>query len=237
MKTAIAIRHVHFEDLGSLGRVLWRHGYQVEYREAGLDSLDHHDLDLADMLVILGGPIGAYEEDVYPFLSAEILEVDRRLQREKPTLGICLGAQIMARALGKRVYPSGVKELGWAPLTLTPAGQASPLAAIEDKPVLHWHGDTFDMPAEGDLLASTDQVANQAFSIGDYGLALQFHLEAEPQQLERWYIGHAAEIAATPGVDVPGLRAQTAQYGAGLAEAAEKIFDDWISALPAKIDD
>lgn len=236
MKTAIAIRHVHFEDLGSLGRVLWRQGYQVEYRDAGIDSLDHHDLDLADLLVILGGPIGAYEEEAYPFISDEILEVDRRLQREKPTLGICLGAQIMARALGKRVYPAGVKELGWAPVELTSAGLASPLAAIGETPVLHWHGDTFDMPAEGNLLASTDRVKNQAFSIGDYGLALQFHMEVEPKPLERWYIGHTSEIAAE-GIAVPTLRAQAATHGPALTAAADKIFEDWITALPAKAGD
>ncbi|MDR3436897.1 glutamine amidotransferase [Telmatospirillum sp.] len=232
MKTAIAIRHVHFEDLGQLGPLLWRSGYQVAYLDAGVDPLDLHDLAAADLLVVLGGPIGAYEDDAYPFLGDEIEAVYHRLERERPTLGICLGAQIMARSLGKRVYPSGTKEIGWAPVNLTEVGQSSVLAPIDGLSVLHWHGDTFDLPDETTHLARTDKVANQAFALDDFGLALQFHLEADPLQLERWYIGHATEIAATPGVDVRTLRAQAAEHAAGLSLAAQRVFTTWLNGLP-----
>jgi GMP synthase (glutamine-hydrolysing) len=232
MKTAIAIRHVQFEDLGLLGPVLWRAGYQVAYRDAGIDPLDLHDLAATDLLVVLGGPIGAYEDDVYPFITDEMAAVYHRLERERPTLGVCLGAQIMARALGKRVYPSGTKEIGWGPLSLTEAGRHSVLAPLEDVSVLHWHGDTFDLPDETQYLAGTSAVPNQAFAMDDYGLALQFHLEVDPSQLERWYIGHAAEIAATPEIDVPTLRAQAAQHAAALSRVAEAIFTKWVDSLP-----
>jgi GMP synthase (glutamine-hydrolysing) len=232
MKTAIAIRHVQFEDLGLLGPVLWRAGYQVAYRDAGIDPLDLHDLAATDLLVVLGGPIGAYEDAVYPFLVDEMAAVYHRLERDRPTLGICLGAQIMARALGKRVYPSGTKEIGWGPLALTEAGSHSVLAPLEGVPVLHWHGDTFDLPDETQYLAGTQAVPNQAFAMEDFGLALQFHLEVDPLQLERWYIGHAAEIAATSGIDVPTLRAQAAQHAAALSRVAEGIFTNWVDGLP-----
>ncbi len=231
MKTAIAIRHVHFEDLGLLGEALAGAGVRVEYREAGLDQLAARELGAADLLVVLGGPIGVYEDDVYPFLSDEIEAVRFRLEHRLPTLGICLGAQIMARALGKRVYPSGTKELGWAPVTLTEAGRRSVLARLEGLSVLHWHGDTFDLPDEARHLARTDAVANQAFAIGDHALALQFHLEAQAARLERWYIGHAGEIAATPGIDVPELRRQAARHAPLLTVAARRIFADWLGAL------
>jgi len=231
MKTAIAIRHLAFEDLGLLGDALAGAGYRVDYREAGIDSLAARDLRQADLLVVLGGPIGVYEDAVYPFLVDEIATVEDRLARSRPTLGICLGAQIIARALGRRVYPSGVKELGWAPLILSDAGRASVLARLEGLAVLHWHGDTFDLPAEASLLASTAAVANQAFSLGDFALGLQFHLEVQAPQLERWYIGHAAEIAHTPGVEVPALRRQAARHGPLLASAARRIFADWLAAL------
>jgi GMP synthase (glutamine-hydrolysing) len=232
MKTAIAIRHVNFEDLGQLGPLLWRSGYQVAYRDAGIDPLDFHDLAGADLLVVLGGPIGAYEEDAFPFLTEEIEAVYHRLERERPTLGICLGAQIMAKSLGKKVYPSGTKELGWAPVTLTEAGSESVLAPIEGLPVLHWHGDTFDLPDQTVHLASSDKVPNQAFALEDFGLALQFHLEVDPTQLERWYIGHAVEIAGTSDVDVPSLRAAAARHAATLSLAAQKVFSAWLDGLP-----
>ncbi len=232
MKTAIAIRHVHFEDLGLLGPVLWRAGYQVAYRDAGIDPLDLHDLAAADLLVVLGGPLGAYDDAAYPFLADEIAAVYHRLERDRPTLGICLGAQIMARALGKRVYPSGTKEVGWAPVELTTAGRDSVLAPLDGVSVLHWHGDTFDLPDEIQHLARTQAVPNQAFALGDFGLALQFHLEADPLQLERWYIGHAAEIAALQGIDVPALRAQAARHASALVPVADRIFSDWVKGLP-----
>jgi GMP synthase (glutamine-hydrolysing) len=230
MKTALAIRHVHFEDLGLLARVLRQAGYQVGYLEAGLDRLDPVHLSAADLLVVLGGPVGVYDHEVYPFLRDEIEALRLRLDQARPTLGICLGAQLMARALGERVYPSGVKELGWAPLELT--GRASVLAPLDGLAVLHWHGDTFDLPDHARHLARTPAVANQAFSVGDHGLGLQFHLEVEVDRLERWYIGHACEIAGVPGIDVADLRRQAARHGPPLAAAAERVFADWLAGLP-----
>ncbi len=231
MKTALAIRHLHFEDLGLLADSLAAAGYHVEYREAGVEPLSTRDAVNADLLVVLGGPIGVYQADVYPFLVDEIAVVGDRLDRAKPTLGICLGAQIMARALGKRVYPSGVKGLGWAPVTLTEAGRSSVLAGVAGHAVLHWHGDTFELPDDAVHLAKTDLVANQAFALGDYGLALQFHLEATPARLEQWYIGHAGEIDATPGIDVPELRRQAARFAPALDGAARRVFADWLANL------
>lgn len=232
MKTAIAIRHVNFEDLGQLGPLLWRSGYQVAYRDAGIDPLDIHDLADADLLVVLGGPISANQDDIYPFLTEEIEAVYRRLERERPTLGICLGAQIMARSFGKRVYPADVREIGWAPLSLTDAGAHSVLAPIDGLPVLHWHGETFDLPDQTIRLAATPAVPNQAFAIEDYGLALQFHLEVDPLQLERWYVGHAVEIEAATGIDVPTLRAQAAEHAANMSLAAHEVFVRWLEGLP-----
>lgn len=230
MKTAIAIRHVHFEDLGLLDEVLRRHDYDIAYREAGVDAIDDEQTRSADLAIILGGPVGAYEDDIHPFLADETSLARVRMQASKPLLGICLGAQVMARALGSRVYPSGIKELGWAPLTLSAA--PSVLAPLDGLAVLHWHGDTFDLPPGAERLASTPGIPNQAFSVGRHALGLQFHLEARAAGLERWYIGHAGEIAATPGIDVPTLRRQAGAHAAALATAARRVFTDWLSALP-----
>ena len=123
--------------------------FVVEYR----DAVDLGTIGEPDLLVVLGGPIGAYEDDLYPFLGDELALLQQRLSRGGATLGICLGAQLMARALGARVYPGPRKEIGWAPLTLSDAGRASPLRHLTAGPVLHWHGDTFDLPAGAVRLA------------------------------------------------------------------------------------
>lgn len=184
----------------------------------------------ADLLVVLGGPIGAYEDDRYPFLADELNILKRRLRAGRPALGICLGAQLMARALGARVYPGPAKEIGWSLLTLTEAGRSSPLRHLSETSVLHWHGDTFDLPVGARLLASTPICANQAFAIGSRALALQFHGETEGGDIERWLIGHACEIAAA-GLDPRSIRADTERNGERLRTAGSRVFTEWLTGL------
>ncbi len=228
-KTAIAIRHVAFEDLGNLEPVLRERGYRVGYRQAGVDRLGGAALR-ADLLVVLGGPIGAYEESGYPFLRDELALLEKRLAAGLPTLGICLGAQLMARALGANVYPARRKEIGWGRLDLAPAAREGALRHLDDARVLHWHGDTFDLPGGAVHLARTEICPNQAFSWGGSGLALQFHAEVCGPALERWYIGHACEIAAST-TSVAELRADAACYAAALQPRAAKLWESWLSAL------
>jgi GMP synthase (glutamine-hydrolysing) len=233
MPTAVAIRHVPFEDLGLLGDALADRGWAVSYLEAGLEPLALPDRLGPELLVVLGGPIGVYEEEDYPFLGVELRLVEERLKAGRPTLGLCLGAQIMAAALGARVYPGGAKEIGWAPIALTEAGRASPLRHLDpqETDVLHWHGDTFDLPEGAERLASTALYENQAFRWGDAALALQFHPEVTADALERWLIGHTVEIAATPGVTVAKLRADAQRWDAALRRQARLCFDEWLDEL------
>jgi GMP synthase (glutamine-hydrolysing) len=230
MPHAIAVRHVAFEDLGSFAPVLERRGWSVEYREAAVDDLAAPELASADLLVVLGGPIGAYEDDLYPFVADELRLIERRMSAGRPVLGICLGAQLMARALGARVYPGNGKELGWSPLTLSDAGRRSCLASLgTDTAVLHWHGDAFDLPKGAVHLASSARYANQAFAFERHGLALQCHIEATAEGLERWYVGHAIEIATTPGVNLPALRADSRRLAPTLAQRAAACLAAWLS--------
>lgn len=233
MKNATVIRHLAFEDLGSFAEALNQLSYAVTYIEAGLDSLAGIDSHHTDLLVILGGPIGAYDEQDYPFLVDELRLLERRLEADLPTLGICLGAQLMARALGARVYPGSYKEIGWSPIELSEAGMHSPLVhlAAEHTAVLHWHGDTFELPIGATHLASTSKYQNQAFSWGKCGLALQFHPEVTGCGLERWFIGHACEIGATLGVSIPELRKDTACYIEGLEVQSGRFWQAWLESV------
>lgn len=232
-RQAAVIRHLHFEDLGSFHAVLAAHGYAITYYDAGMPGPALPQALAPDLLVVLGGPIGAYEEASYPYLSATVAMLAARAAADAPTLGVCLGAQLLARALGAPVYPGQGKEIGWAPLSLTAAGLASPLRHLDGAhtSMLHWHGDTFDLPAGAVLLASTARYANQVFSYGRHLLAFQCHPELEAASFERWLIGHAGEIAATPGLTVAGLRAATREHGAALESAAQRMLDEWLDAL------
>jgi GMP synthase (glutamine-hydrolysing) len=232
MPVAVAIRHVCFEDLGSFAGALAARGFELRYLEAGVDDLAGFDPLVPDLLVVLGGPIGAYEENIYPFLTDELDLLKRRLAADRPTLGLCLGAQLMARALGARVYPGPTKEIGWIPLALTEAGRASPVAHLDgaQTSMLHWHGDTFDLPEGATLLASTAICRHQAFSWGRGALAFQCHPEARAATMERWFIGHANELAGAK-LSVPQLRADTARLGTALEIQGTRCFAEWLDGL------
>jgi GMP synthase (glutamine-hydrolysing) len=230
MKHAIAIRHVLFEDAGSLADVLAERGVALTYLDAGVDDLA--EAKDADLVIVLGGPIGIYEVDRYPVLRDEFAVIERALRRGTPTIGFCLGAQAIAAVLGARVYSGRAKELGWGLIGLTPEGRQSPLnrLAASKFRVLHWHSDTFDLPSGATRLAETAITPNQAFAYGPKVLALQFHAEVDPSGMERWLIGHAGELARA-GIDVVQLRADTVRYGPVIHQAGIKMFEDWLDRL------
>ena len=226
-KTCLAVRHVTFEDLGLLGPLISARGYDIRYHDAGIEPFTADSLVAPDLVVVLGGPIGVYEQDTYPFIAGEIAAVAARLQSSKPILGICLGAQMMAAALGARVASGPVKEIGYAPLALSEAGQASVLASLATTPVLHWHGDNCDLPDGCTLLASTAHCPVQAFARSPGQLALQFHLETEPARFEAWLVGHTVELGKA-GIDPRALREQARALGPALRETGSKVLAAWL---------
>jgi GMP synthase (glutamine-hydrolysing) len=225
MKRAAAIRHVAFEDLGLLEPLLAARGFAVTYLEAATDDLS--PARDAELTGVLGGPIRINDRADYPFLDGEIALIADQLAAGRPTWGFCLGAQAMAAALGARIHAGQAPEIGWSALSLTQAGQQE-LAELEGVPVLHWHGETFELPEGARLLASTGLTPHQAFSFGDHALALQFHSEVTARGLERWFVGHTGEIAATPGIGVASLRAATARHAAACARAGAALFTRWL---------
>ncbi|MDT4824917.1 hypothetical protein FQZ97_581830 [compost metagenome] len=229
-RLALAVRHVPFEDLGILAPALADRGYRVQYLEAGVDAIDSEAVAGADLAVILGGPVGVYETGRYPFLQQELVAIGERLRRDRPTLGICLGAQLMAAALGAEVAPTGRSEIGYAALTLTAEGLESPLRAVQSVPVLHWHGDQFAIPDGARRLAETPGFPNQAFALGPRILGLQFHLEADAPKIEQWLIGHACELSLR-GVDPAAIRSDAERHGPALARSARQALDLWLDGL------
>lgn len=222
-----AIRHIHFETLGTFEEVLEQAGYNLTYVDVGTQDLNRFDPLEPDLLVVLGGPIGVYETDTYPFIKREIALIRSRLDAGLPLLGICLGAQLIAAALGAAVAPTGTKEIGFAPVELTKAGQLGPLRHLANVSVLHWHGDSFELPEGAELLATTT-IANQAFSIGANVLGVQFHPEADTgNDLEAWLIGHAAELAGA-GIDPRHIRQQARENGRALCQAGRNAFGEWL---------
>lgn len=233
MKQALVIRHLAFEDLGNLEPALQGQGYAIRYLEAGVDDLRAISRENPDLLVVLGGPIGVYETDTYPFLTEEIAVIRNRLQAGRPVFGICLGAQLMAAALGARVYPGHGKEIGWSPVfppASVPADNVLAPLFVEGVQVLHWHGDTFDLPKGVQHLAESALYPHQAFAVGRHGLALQFHPEILGKNVERWLIGHACELSVAK-IDILALRAATKQQAGRLQQAATMVWQQWLQGL------
>lgn len=232
------IRHLAFEDLGSFSSVLEAHGHEINYLDAAEFALNPEDLSQLDalsddLLIILGGPISVNDASMFPFIDDEIALLKQRIAADKPTLGICLGAQLIARALGASVYPGKEKEIGWYDLKLTAAGEQSALRYLSAKhcSMLHWHGETFDLPANAVLLASSEKYPHQAFSYGNNILALQFHPEITQRSMEKWFIGHIGEIIQTDGVSVEKLRADTHNFANQLEVQGELFFNSWINEV------
>lgn len=231
MRKALAIYHVAFEDLGSLGAILSRNGFAITLADSCTMDWSVVDPLGYDLVIVLGGPIGVYDHGSYPFLNQEIDLIRARLAQQRPTLGICLGAQLMAAAAGAAVYPGTAgKEIGWSALQAgTDAAQWPALNELlqQQIKVLHWHGDTFDLPAHALHLAKTGQYAHQAFAIGKHALGFQCHLEVTAEGLERWYVGHACELAGA-AIDIAQLRAEGRQNAPLLAQAAGRFWQAWL---------
>ncbi|MGD9698323.1 glutamine amidotransferase [Acinetobacter sp.] len=228
--TIYAIQHLAFEDLGAFEDVFYQLGFRVRYFEAGVDDLTKA-FQHKGLTIILGGPIGVYETDDYPFLQQEIDLLKVRLKENLPTLGICLGAQLIAHALGAKVYAGHQKEIGWSQLSITDTAN-NLLEPLTGTAVLHWHGDTFDLPEQATLLAGSEIYPHQAFSVGKNILALQFHLEVAPESLEKWLIGHTCELRKAK-VNIPALRADNQRYATALALQAQAVLQAYLKQISA----
>jgi GMP synthase (glutamine-hydrolysing) len=235
-KKLLVFQHVRHEGLGTLDPLLRGTGIQIDSVNFSREPEERPTLDGYDGLVVLGGPMGVYDTDKYPHLSLETKLIEHAAKEEMPVLGICLGAQLIASALGARVYPNGIKEIGWYDLTPTLDARDDPLFRHIERTekVFQWHGDTFDLPRGGVHLASSPLCANQAFRYRRQIYALQFHLEIDVPTIDTWLnvLENRREIANLNGaIDPKIIRDETPHRIERLTELSHRVFGEFIKLV------
>lgn len=183
------------------------------------------DPSATDLLIVMGGPMGANDDGAVPWLAAEVAFIRGVIEAGTPVLGVCLGAQLVARALGAAVYPNTEPEIGWLPLRSVAHGAKGVFTFPAELPVFHWHSDTFDLPNGAVRLASSDACANQAFQYGDRVIGLQCHLEVTPVAVAAMVHAFGAQLQPAPFVQSEDeiLGAPCANYVAGNAVMSEVL--------------
>lgn len=213
----LAFRHVPFEGLGLIEPALRARHIEVDYADLYQAGAALPDIAAYDALIFLGGPMSV--NDDLAFLRREMEFIGEAMARRQPILGICMGAQLIARARGATVRRNAAKEIGWYGLHFTEAAWGDRLFhGLAPETVFHWHGETFDLPPGAELLASSDLCRNQAFRIGEGVYALQFHLEVTPEMIADWCVqdengGDVRELESVidPSFNAPRLAALSAQ--------------------------
>jgi GMP synthase-like glutamine amidotransferase len=200
LTSVLVLQHEECEHLGVLSTFLSQHNVVHQYVKL-FEQESIPELKDYSGLIILGGPMNVYEEKKYSFLRAENSLINEALSHKKPIIGICLGAQLIAKATGGKVYPGVNKEVGWYTVNLTEEGQKDKVFRCFEGhfTVFQWHGDTFDLPVCAMRLAESDIFHNQAFSIGDIGYAIQFHLEVTSQMISDWFKRYEDELIPLQG--------------------------------------
>lgn len=222
-RRVLAFRHTPLEHLGLIGDSLRSAGAAVEY--ADLYAGGGADVSSAEALILMGGPMSA--NDDLPYIRRELELIGAAVSRGTPVLGICLGAQLIAKALGASVYRNPVKELGWLPIRWSSAAARDALhQGLQGfDTVFHWHGETFDLPPGAERLASSDGCVNQAYRVGSKVYGFQYHLEVTPEMIAEWLeqdaaCGDAREVSTPIDPDENAGR---------LRELAGQVFGRWCS--------
>ena len=232
MKTLI-LCHKTQRDSGAFNAILQERGADVEIRLAFDEGVADLDPLAHDLTIFMGGPMGVYQADIFPYLNDEITYLKKRFEADKPYLGICLGGQLMAKALGSDVYPGeNGKEVGWHSIKVNEEGMKTPMRHLDvsKTPMMQWHGDTFDLPKDATLLASSDLYKNQAISYGDKALGLQCHPEVTAANIELWLAVGIKELQQA-GSDVPTLRAKTLENIDVLNKQRTLFFNEWLDKV------
>jgi len=229
MRKLLVCQHVPHEILGTLNPMLKRAGFRIRYVNFGRHPDAKPTLDGYDGLVVLGGPMSAYDDHQLPHLIVEMKLIESAMQRNLPVLGICLGAQLIARTLGARVYANHIKEIGWYPVAPSDQAEQDPLFGGfgKSETLFQWHGDTFDIANGAIHLAWSRHCTNQAFRYGNNVYAFQFHLEVDEPMILRWLKvpENRKEIASLHGdIDPDQIHLQTGRHIGRLHELSDRVF-------------
>jgi GMP synthase-like glutamine amidotransferase len=195
----LIVKHIDIEGPGTLGDFLNAQGEPFQILELGAGAPIPSSPNIFKAVIVLGGPMNVDEENVYPFLKPENDFIQKILKAGIPYLGICLGSQLLAKAAGARVVKSPVKEIGWYQIKKCQLAESDRLfdGFCEEVPVFHWHGDMFQIPSNGTLLASADGCPHQALRVGKNAYGLQFHVEVTDESIKEWCDEYCAN-------DLPG---------------------------------
>ncbi|MCB1553941.1 MAG: gamma-glutamyl-gamma-aminobutyrate hydrolase family protein [Xanthomonadales bacterium] len=236
MSRILVFQHVAAEPLGTLDALIRARGHRIRFVNFERDPDAQPDIDRYQGLVVLGGPMNVEDQRARPHLNTELHCIDRALQQGKPVLGICLGAQLLAHALGASVRRHHTQEIGWYRWQATEHGEADPVLGPlgTEAPIFQWHGCTFDVPREAVHLGRTATCENQAFRWGDDAYGLQFHLEMDVPLIERW-LAHPAyrdELEqAGLGHGPAEIRAATGELIGDMQQRAEQVFSRFLDRV------
>lgn len=233
MRRMLVFQHVPHEILGTLDPQLREAGFRIRYVNFGRQHDARPDVDRYHGVVVLGGPMNCDETSRYPHLGVEIDAIRAAIEKGMPVLGICLGGQLIARALGARVIRHQEKEIGWYDVTPTAEGMKDPLFGYfcGTETIFQWHGDTFDIPDGAVHLAASASCTNQAFRYGDNVYALQFHLEVDEPLIARWL--HTPVMAREieclgPGFHPERIMADTHRHIARSLALGQAVFSHYL---------
>jgi GMP synthase (glutamine-hydrolysing) len=239
MPKLLVCQHVPYEPLGTLDPKLRRSGFRIRYVNFGRDPHTRPTLEGYAGLVVLGGPMSVDEVDRHPHLATEMELVLEAVDRQIPVLGICLGAQLIAKALGAAVRAGAKKEIGWHDVALTDVAGSDPLLGhlARETRLFQWHGDVFDLPDGAVHLASSERCAYQAFRHGSNVYGFQFHLEVDEPLIERWLRvpAHRDDLERLAAeVDPDAIRRETRERIADLHETADLVFGELVRLFGAE---
>ncbi|HSG65234.1 MAG TPA: gamma-glutamyl-gamma-aminobutyrate hydrolase family protein [Gammaproteobacteria bacterium] len=233
MRKLLVFQHVPHEPLGTLDAQFKEAGFRIRYVNFARYGRVKLDVGRYDGLVVLGGPMGVNDTEPYPHLLDEVEAIRVAIDSDIPILGICLGAQLIAAALGARIARNPVKEIGWSDVKRTRAAMSDPLFKhfhAQEK-IFQWHGDTFEIPSGAKHLAMTDHCRNQAFCYGRAVYALQFHLEVDEALVRRWLATPAMreELAALQGaVSARAILEETHRFIGRSKRLSQAVFNEFI---------